>query len=95
MWGQKLRTVFKGALLAFSLMFLAVISLLISDAIAKPVGPNPETWWPDNTVWGTKLRLENGIYIGEAWFGAKAGGTIKTPAMGGLLGLDFVGGPPF
>jgi hypothetical protein len=49
------------------------MSSLVFVVVAKPVGPNPGATWLPETIWGTKLRLENGAYFGEAWFGATAG----------------------
>ncbi len=68
-----------SVILAFVLMILAITFFVLTRAVivAKPVEPNPEGAWPDSTLWGTKLRLENGAYAGEAWFGAKTGSEYK------------------
>ena len=56
------------------------MSLLLSGVVAKPVGPNPDAGaWPGGTIWGTVLHMENGSFIGEAWFGAKTGSEYKSP----------------
>jgi oxalate decarboxylase/phosphoglucose isomerase-like protein (cupin superfamily) len=59
------------------ILIALIISMIVSvsvieSAIAKPVGRNPGTSWPSGTVWGTNLRLENDIYVGQAWFGTRS-----------------------
>jgi hypothetical protein len=53
------------------LLFTSLSLLLVSAVVAKPVGKNPGTAWPGGTFWGTNLRLENGTFVGQAWFGTR------------------------
>ena len=94
---MKLRS-FNG-LLAILLM-ASIIFLLVSTGVAKPVGPNPDGVWPANTIWGTVLHMENGIYIGEAWFGVKTGPEYASqfptpPVVDYIYPLFSIGGSPY
>jgi parallel beta-helix repeat protein len=53
-------------------MVSAENSCIAHVIIEKPTVPNPENPWEprENTRWGTKLVLENSIYVSEVWFGA-------------------------
>ena len=68
------------------------LSLVTITVVAKPVGRNPGTGWPGGTIWGTGLHLENGIYIGEAWFGMGTAETktIAPPDPGDVLIVEFL-----
>jgi len=66
-----------NGLLAILLAISIILPLLVSVVIAKPVEPNPATSWPSGTIWGTRLRLENSTYAGDAWFGVKTGSSVK------------------
>ena len=79
-----------NGLLLILLAISITLPLLVSAVIAKPVGPNPEQFWPSGTIWGTKLRLENGAVGDDAWFGAKTGAESKAPAPSYPLGTDYM-----
>jgi hypothetical protein len=102
--GRKLRFRDSNILLAVSSTVSTATLLLATVAIAvsewKPVSPNPDlnwNWgtpgWPDNTIWGTDLTIDNQPY--DAWFGVKAspeyGWSHETPPE--TFWLDFVDGP--